>query len=98
MWYGVQIGPFIIGGGRSGREDAEAEAWEDLTPIEAGGFALAVGLAVLIAAGTTLWVIAAWIAQHGGVEALVTALWFIVGIPLAIFVLSSLGKWAQRHF
>ena len=41
MFFGLGIGPFIVGGSTRKREDAEPETFHDLSPIEAGGLILA---------------------------------------------------------
>lgn len=98
MFFGFSIGPFIVGGTTRKREDAEPEAFHDLSPIEAGGLILAFVFVVVCAVLAAVYTIAAWVDARGAGTTIATVLWLLIGFPLAGLALRALGKWGQRNF
>lgn len=82
---------YIIGRSTRSREDTsvEPEPWDRMT---LGMWRVCLGLAALCAVGTVAFFVAAWVDAHGIGESLVTVLWFVLGIPAAMWILHLLGR------
>lgn len=96
MWFGIHIGPFIVGGSarRSGNDagDDDLPAW---TTLERGAWRLLLVLVAAITVGAIVMVVTAWVRQHGAAEAVRTAAWIVVGVPAATVFLHALGRFGD---